>query len=188
MATRDSGKRGEAVIQVKKIPDMTPEFLFGLLHRKHLLTLPARNNPAILANVAVNGDFYALTEGDQTLAWLIETRGMEPGVLDLALVPEDKVLCQRVVQLARLSEELRERWFEKEGWEKIQVQVAMSRKNTCRSLRALGFVCETRSIGIRKAVTLNKESEALMIYGLLPDDPKPAPLSVPELMMEEAHA
>lgn len=171
--------------EVKKITDMTPDFLFGLLHRKHLLTLPVRNNPALLANVALNGDFYAIMDKDTTSAWIIETRGMEPGILEMALIPEDKTLCLHSEQLCRISEKLRDRWFGREGWDKVQVQVAKSRNNVCRSLRAMGFVCETRSIGIRKAVTLGKEAEALMIYGLLPDDPLPVPVSE---MMEESHA
>lgn len=169
--------------EVKKIEDMTPEFLFGLLHRKHLLTLPVRNNPALLAVTALNGDFYALMDGDQTAAWLVETRTVEPGILDIALIPEDKTLCLHTLNLAKISEVLRKRWFEGEKWDKVQSSVAKSRNNTCRSLRAMGFVCETRSIGIRKAVTLGKEPEALMIYGLLPDDPVPA-----YELMEEAHA
>lgn len=169
--------------EIRKINDMTPEFLFGLLHRKHLLTLPIRNNPAMLATIAINGDFYAIEDGDKTLGWLIEARTMEPGTLDLALIPEDKTLCLHGVELVRLSEKLRERWFHVEHWDKVQVQVAKSRNNTCRTLKAMGFVCETRSIGIRNGVTLGKGAEPLMIYGLLPSDPVPM-----VEMMEETHA
>lgn len=170
-------------LEVRKLESMTPEALFNLLHRKHLLTLPVRNNPALLAAVALNSDFYALTEDGQPVAWLIESRTLEPGILDLALIPEDKSLNLHAEALLAVSEELRNRWFVEEGWQKVQAQIALSRKNACRTLRALGFVCETRSIGIRKGITLNKEAEPLMIYGLLPSDP------LPVILKEEvAHA
>lgn len=171
--------------EIRKLDNFTPQALFGLLQRKHLLTLPIRSNPALLATVAVHGDFYTLNDRETVLAYLIETRSMEPGILDLALVPEDKNLCLHEGKLAELAPQLRDRWFKAEGWEKVQVQVAKSRKNTCRTLKALGFICETRSIGIRKAVTIGKEAEALMIYGLLESDPVPTPL---EEVMEVANA
>lgn len=171
--------------EVKKIEDMTPEFLFGLLHRKHLLSLPVRNNPVLLANLAINGDFYAVMDNGQTVAWLIEARSLEPATLEVALVPEDKTLCLHTEKLSKLAWVLRDRWFSQEGWGKVQAQVAKSRSNACRTLKALGFVCETRSIGIRKGITLSKDAEPLMIYGLLPDDPIPV-LESPAV--EESHA
>jgi hypothetical protein len=158
---------------VQKIENFAPEAFFGLLHRKHLLTLPVRNNPGLLVPIVLEGDFHAICEGDRVAAYLIETRTYQEGTLDLSVIPEDKTLCLHREELAGLSEELRNRWFATEGWSKVQSSVAKSRQNTRRTLAALGFVCETRSLGIRQGITLGKEPEPLMIYGLIPTDPIP---------------
>lgn len=158
---------------IQKIDNFAPEAFFGLLHRKHLLTLPVRNNPGLLVPIVLEGDFYGICEGDRVAAYLIETRTYQAGTLDLSLVPEDKTLCLHRDDLAAIAPQLRDRWFGSEGWSKVQSSVAKSRQNTRRTLAALGFVCETRSIGIRDGITLGKEPEALMIYGLMPCDPLP---------------
>jgi hypothetical protein len=110
----------------------------------------------------------------------METRCPTPGTLDLTLIPEDKTLCLHAEELSGLSGTLRKRWFEDEGWDKVQASVPKSRKNACRTLAAMGFVCETRSMGIRNGIHLGKEPEGVHIYGLLATDP------IPEVIHAEA--
>lgn len=168
--------------EVRKIESFTADMLFRLLERKHLLTLPVRNNPTLLVAPVMEADFYGFFDGDRVGAYLMEARSIDPGTLDLTLIPEDKTLCLHAHELLEISAGLRDRWFGQEGWSKVQASVAKSRKNACRTLSALGFVCETRGCGIRNGITLGKDPEPLHVYGLLPDDPYPV------VMQETEHA
>ena len=171
-------------LEVKKLDNVGADLVFRLLERKHLLTLEVRNNPAILVPAVMGADCYGIYEGDKLAAFLMECRAPQSHILDLTLIPEDKTLCLHGDELARISQELRSRWFVEEGWGKVQASVPKSRKNASRTLLALGFTCETRSCGIRDGITLSKGPEPLMIYGLLPSDPEVTPIMKPE----EAHA
>lgn len=170
--------------EVRKLEGIGADFVFRLLERKHLLTLPVRNNPGLLVPAVMGADFYGFFDGDRMGGYIMETRSPQEHVLDVTLIPEDKTLCLHAGELCHIAEQLRSRWFEAEGWGKVQSSVPRSRKNTCRTLAALGFICETRSLGIRDGVVLGKGPEGLHIYGLLPSDPLPTPVET----QEEAHA
>lgn len=148
--------------------------LYALMDSHNLITLGMAVGPGRLIQVANGSDFYLWHEDGEPIATQVETRNAEPGILDIALFPEDRTASKRLWNDFRaIGFALRKRWFEEQKFNRVQATVPASRVNTERMLRALGFVEETRkNSGIRDYFTfLNGHRENANIWGLLASDP-----------------
>ena len=161
------------MIQLTDIPAPSPQELWGIFEGHNMLSGAFRANPALVGGLCDQARFFIWHVDENPVALHIETRSLEPGVLDILIVPEDKGLGkERRTEIVELGKQLRGMWFDRDGFGRVQAIVPASRVNMQRIARALGFIEETkRGLGMRGAVSFGKKSEAMLVYGLLPTDP-----------------
>lgn len=159
------------MIEIEEITAPNPMDLWELLDRHNLLSGALKANPSLVSGMCQNGNFLIWHEDGTPLALLMEFRSMDPEVIDVLVVPEDRWLGKRKAEISDLGVWLRERWFGM-GFRRVQSSVPASRVNIHRIMKAMGFVEETKhDVGLRGGIRLGRKPEGLVLYGLLDSDP-----------------
>lgn len=148
---------------------MAPVTLYRLLY-KHKLLPEALEDPQVLIAFSRLTRTALIGHGGDIYAVLIEIRS-DVSQMNLVLVPKVPMLVRWSEELHALIPQLRERWFKKDGVQRVEARVPMSRNQSIKSLLALGFTVETGPMGLRKAGHYQKRWEDLAILSLLDTDP-----------------
>ena len=157
-------------------PSINPEELYELMRRNKML--PYHLGPVGMIE-AVRGlamvSRYGLVlndEGAVMASFLYFPIAL--GLLGFTWIPEIKYLHRdHRDDLAGLGTELRAVWF-RNGIHRVESHVPVSRSQTVKALRAIGFRQETRD-GIREIVDFGLGPEPMTLLGLLASDPPRPP-------------
>lgn len=161
---------------------LKPVELYKLLYKHKLLPEGLESPQALIAFsrmtrtglIGCGGDIYAV---------VVEVVS-EPAILNLIMVPKVPMLVRYSLELHGLIPELRKRWFEDGGFQRVEARIPTSRNQAIRSMLALGFTQETAPEGLRHAGRYHKRWESMAVLGLLPSDPILPPPPKPDKPLE----
>ena len=164
-------------------PIISPEELYELLHRTGLLPKHEGNQQMVLALLAASkAARYGLVlnpEGSVLASFLFWPARQH--IMAFQWIPELKGLHSRKEELAEVGTELRAVWF-RDGVTRVEAQVPTRRRQTVKTLIAMGFHLETSGQGLRGAVDYGRGPEDISVLGLLATDPAPVPpVPTPEM-------
>lgn len=164
------------MLNIQQTGAWTPEELYVFFEKHGLLSVGMLENPQRIVDLSMMATFYIWYEEKTPVALMLDLPESEPGIKNIMVIPEDRTMGKRLFnEILDSSIELRDLWFKRMNARRVQSIVPISRVNMQRILRALGFKEETRSgVGIRGMFALNgQDTQAAVIYGLIPSDPIP---------------
>lgn len=150
---------------------LEPVEVYNLFHKHNLL--PAVSEVELLAtmrHIALHAEFGIVTDGQGAVLASAFTIPSRRGVKEFTWIPEIKLLHKLKDDLAALGEELRSVWF-KHDTRRVEAYVPISRTQTTRALKGLGFRQETLDCGIRSFMDYGKGYEPHILLGMLETDP-----------------
>ena len=151
--------------------NISPEALYGLLSKKGLLP-DMLKDPFALGHVASGMKFFVVHDGEDVFGVALEFM-MEPGVLGLIWTKERGRYDRRVEDLQGLAPKIHDRWFRDPSIRRVDCRHPVSHVQTGRMLRAIGFVRETNSCGLRDAMVIRGFPVPIHVWGLLRADVAP---------------
>lgn len=147
-----------------------PADLFGIYEKHHLLSGLMRIRPDMFSQLSTVARLGGIFNGDEPVAWMVETPIGEPGVLDIAIISEGREVDFTRADLEDVASLLHHHWFDEMGAVRVQAFPPIARKRSMRILRFLGFREETKMAGLRDATNLGKRFEPLAAMGLVASD------------------
>lgn len=160
-------------LELMPIDALEPDELYAVLGHHQLTTVGMMMDEGRMHRICDNAQFFLWHEDGEPTIVHFECPTDEPGIMTLFMLVEDKTASKRLWNDIRaLAGVLKKRWFNDMGLRRMQCMVPESRVNIQRTLRAMGFVEETkRGMGLRGYFMFtNGKTESAQIWSLTPSD------------------